>query len=135
MAAQWPSSRSCTDGVPAAAGADKLARLGSRGGDDMKMALTALLLLAAPAFAQPVNPAGDAKAASPGEWHSLFNGRDLTGWTIKINKHPLGENYADTFRVEDGVIKENYDGYGKFDEQFGHLYSNQAYGSYVLRLE
>ena len=102
----------------------------------MKMALTALaLLIAAPAFPQPVNPAGDAKAATPGEWHSLFNGRDLTGWTIKINKHPLGENYADTFRVEDGVIKVNYDGYGKFDEQFGHLYSNQAYGNYVLRLE
>ena len=27
-----------------------------------------------------------------------------------------GENYADTFRVEDGVIKVSYDRYGKFDE-------------------
>ena len=69
------------------------------------------------------------------QWHPLFNGRDLSGWTVKIAKHPLGENYADTFRVEDGVIKVAYDRYGKFDEQFGHLYSNQAYSNYILRLE
>jgi hypothetical protein len=74
-------------------------------------------------------------ASDGGEWHSLFNGRDLSGWTIKIAKHPLGENYADTFRVEDGMIKVAYDHYGKFDEQFGHLYSNQAYSNYILRLE
>ena len=49
--------------------------------------------------------AAGALAAEDGEWHSLFNGKDLSGWTVKINKHPLGENYADTFRVEDGVIK------------------------------
>jgi 3-keto-disaccharide hydrolase len=79
--------------------------------------------------------AAGALAADDGEWHSLFNGRDLSGWTIKINKHPLGENFADTFRVEDGVIKVAYDRYGKFDEQFGHLYSNQAYSNYILRLE
>jgi len=76
-----------------------------------------------------------ASAQDEGEWHSLFNGRDLSGWTVKINKHPLGDNYANTFRVEDGVIKVSYDGYGKFDEQFGHLYSNLAYANYVLRLE
>lgn len=101
----------------------------------MKIALITAVLIAAPALAQPVNPAPDVKPAKPGEWHSLFNGRDLSGWTVKINKHPLGENFADTFRVEDGVIKVSYDRYGKFDEQFGHLYSNQAYGSYMLQLE
>ncbi|WP_457446178.1 3-keto-disaccharide hydrolase [Roseateles sp. P5_E4] len=76
-----------------------------------------------------------ASAQDEGEWHSLFNGRDLSGWTVKINKRPLGDNYANTFRVEDGVIKVSYDGYGKFDEQFGHLYSNLAYANYILRLE
>jgi hypothetical protein len=76
-----------------------------------------------------------AQAADEGEWHSLFNGKDLAGWTVKINKHPLGENYANTFRVEDGLIKVSYDGYGKFDGQFGHLYTNQAYSNYILRLE
>lgn len=79
-------------------------------------------------------PAG-ASAAPGDEWHSLFNGRNLDGWTVKINKHPLGENYADTFRVEDGVIKVSYDKYPKFEERFGHLYTNQPYSRYILRLE
>jgi hypothetical protein len=73
--------------------------------------------------------------APAGKWIRLFNGKDLDGWTVKIAKHPLGENYADTFRVEDGVIKVCYDKYGKFDQQFGHLYSNLPYSHYILRLE
>jgi hypothetical protein len=74
-------------------------------------------------------------AVADDEWHSLFNGRDLSGWTPKIAKHAVGDNYAETFRVEDGVIKVSYAKYGKFDGQFGHLYSNQPYSSYILRLE
>src|SRR5262245_43860170 len=87
------------------------------------------------AGAQPVDPAASVQPPKPGEWHSLFNGRNLDGWTIKIAKHALNENYADTFRVEDGILKVAYDKYGKFDGQFGHLYSNQAYSRYILRLE
>ncbi len=68
-------------------------------------------------------------------WIDLFNGRDLTGWTVKIAKHDLGENHADTFRVEDGILKVAYDKYGRFDRQFGHLYTNLAYSHYILRLE
>jgi len=79
--------------------------------------------------------AEEERSAPGSEWHALFNGHDLQGWTIKIAKHPLGENFADTFRVEDGVIKVSYDHYEKFDGQFGHLYSNQAYSNYILRLE
>lgn len=69
------------------------------------------------------------------KWISLFNGRDLEGWTVKVAKHPIGENYRDTFRVEDGVIKVSYDRYGKFDGQFAHLYTNQAYAHYILRVD
>ncbi|HUG12886.1 MAG TPA: DUF1080 domain-containing protein [Opitutaceae bacterium] len=78
--------------------------------------------------------AADAPAADRG-WIPLFNGKDLDGWTVKIAKHPLGVNYADTFRVEDGILKVAYDKYAKFDGQFGHIYSNLAYSNYVLRLE
>jgi hypothetical protein len=74
-------------------------------------------------------------SASEQDWIQLFNGHDLTGWTVKVAKHPLGVNYADTFRVEDGVIKVSYDKYGKFDEQFAHLYTNLPYSNYILRLE
>lgn len=69
------------------------------------------------------------------EWKSLFNGRDLAGWTIKITNHPLGVDPFKTFRVEDGIIKVSYDQYPTFDGQFGHLYSNLAYSHYILRLE
>ena len=76
-----------------------------------------------------------AEPAVPAGWISLFNGHDLTGWTVKVAKHPMGDNYADTFRVEDGVIKVAYDKYPKFDQQFAHLYSNLPYSHYILRLE
>lgn len=75
-----------------------------------------------------------ASAEEP-KWISLFNGRDLTGWTIKIAKRPLGENFANTFQVEDGILKVSYDGYEKFDQQYGHLFTNLAYSHYILRME
>ena len=74
-------------------------------------------------------------ATAGGRWIPLFNGKNLDGWTIKIAGHPLGENYADTYRVEDGMIKVYYDKYEKFDKRFGHLYSNVAYSHYILRME
>ncbi len=74
-------------------------------------------------------------AADEPKWIPLFNGKDLTGWTIKIARHPLGENYASTFRVEDGILKVSYDGYDKFDQQYGHLFTNLAYSHYILRME
>ncbi|REJ66985.1 MAG: DUF1080 domain-containing protein [Planctomycetota bacterium] len=74
-------------------------------------------------------------AADAGEWISLFNGRDLTGWTPKITGFDLGENVGDTFRVEDGVLKVAYDQYEKFDGRFGHLFYETPYSHYVLRAE
>ena len=76
-----------------------------------------------------------ASATAEEGWIPLFNGRDLTGWTVKIAKRPLGENFANTFRVEDGILKVDYEGYETFDQQFGHLYTNLAYSHYRLRLE
>jgi hypothetical protein len=69
------------------------------------------------------------------DWKSLFNGKNLKGWTAKINHHEVGENYGNTFRVEDGVIKVRYDQYDVFNEQFGHLYFNQPYSYYHLTFE
>lgn len=76
-----------------------------------------------------------AAPAATEAWFPLFNGKDLSGWTIKIANEPLNENYADTFRVEDGMIKVSYDGYQKFGSRFGHLFTQQPYSSYILRLE
>ena len=38
------------------------------------------------------------------KWIPLFNGKNLDGWTVKIKGYEAGENFGDTFRVEDGVM-------------------------------
>lgn len=70
-----------------------------------------------------------------GEWIRLFNGRDLSNWIVKIAKHDVGENYANTFRVENGVLKVSYDGYTSLNSQFGHLFYRQPYSDYHLVIE
>lgn len=69
------------------------------------------------------------------EWVSLFNGSDLDDWTIKIRGYPTGENYADTFRVEDGLLTVSYDGYDDFDERYGHIFYKTPYSHYRVRVE
>lgn len=84
-----------------------------------------ILLLAGPAAAQD----------KAGEWVPLFNGKDLTGWTPKIKGYEAGDNHADTFRVEDGVLKVGYDKYPAFANKFGHLFYKDPFSHYVLRVE
>jgi len=69
------------------------------------------------------------------EWIDLFNGENLEGWTAKITGYELGDNYKNTFRVEDGYLTVNYDGYDKFDEKFGHLFYKEEFSNYILHLE
>src|SRR6187431_189896 len=89
--------------------------------------IVAILLLSLPAFAQgDVNKKG---------WVSLFNGKDINDWVAKIHHHETGDNYGNTFRVEDGIIKVRYDQYDKFNEQFGHLYYKQPFSYYHLIFE
>lgn len=91
--------------------------------------LAACSLLAAVAVAAAEPPPAD-------QWLPLFNGRDLDGWIPKIRGHPVGENFADTFRVEQGAIKVGYEHYqGKFDERFGHLFYHEPFSHYRLRVE
>jgi hypothetical protein len=74
-------------------------------------------------------------AAAEERWTSLFNGQDLSGWQVKIAGHELGDNYGDTFRVEDGLLKVAYDKYDHFGEKFGHLFFHQKFANYRLRIE
>jgi hypothetical protein len=71
----------------------------------------------------------------PNGWISLFNGKDLKNWDIKIAGHALNENYGNTFRVENGVIKVAYNQYSAFDDKFGHIFYKQKYSYYLLSLE
>lgn len=70
-----------------------------------------------------------------GKWVSLFNGVDTKDWTVKIHHHETGDNFGNTFRVSDSVIQVRYDEYGDFNDQFGHLYFNQPFSYYHLRLQ
>jgi hypothetical protein len=70
------------------------------------------------------------------DWIPLFNGKNLDGWIVKIKGHDLGENFGDTFRVEDGILKVRYDRkYKKFRGQFGHLFFREKFSHYRLRVE
>jgi hypothetical protein len=95
------------------------------------MKALALLALAALVLQESRTP----PAATEEHWIPLFNGKDLTGWTPKIRGFPLGENFANTFRVEDGVLKVAYDGYSTFEDRFGHLFHEKSWSSYRLRVE
>jgi len=68
-------------------------------------------------------------------WVSLFNGKDLDGWTVKITGHEVNDNFGDTFRVENGNLKVSYDQYEKFGGKFGHLFYKDTFSHYVLRVE
>jgi len=69
------------------------------------------------------------------KWIQLFNGSDLENWDIKFAKHPLNENYRNTFRVEDGMLTVNYDKWDSIDGEFGHIFYNQPFSYYRLRVE
>ncbi|MGB5667033.1 MAG: DUF1080 domain-containing protein [Maribacter sp.] len=69
-------------------------------------------------------------------WENIFNGQDIANWTVKIHHYETGDNYGDTFRVEDGIIKVRYDNYdGDFNDRFGHLYYNTPYSYFHLSME
>ncbi|MBM1105592.1 DUF1080 domain-containing protein [Aurantibacter crassamenti] len=70
------------------------------------------------------------------EWTPIFNGKDLSGWTMKINGYPLAENFGNTFRVEDGILSIRYDQYGpELGERFGALFYDKELSNYRLKVE
>jgi len=68
-------------------------------------------------------------------WVPLFNGKNLDGWQVKIRGFELGENYKNTFKVEDGILKVSYEKYDGFNNEFGHLFFEKPFSHYRLRAE
>src|SRR5215213_4966369 len=87
-------------------------------------------LLALTAFLASAQSPGDRK-----DWVPIFNGKNLDGWVVKLAYHELGENFGDTFRVENGVIKVSYDKYPEFGNRFGHLFWKEKLSHYIVRVE
>ncbi|VGO16094.1 hypothetical protein PDESU_04684 [Pontiella desulfatans] len=76
-------------------------------------------------------------ALAEGEYTSLFNGKDLDGWIVKIAKSEMGENPGNMFRVEDGLLTVSYADYAgeKFTGEFGHIHTDKPYTNYRFRCE
>jgi hypothetical protein len=75
------------------------------------------------------------KSSTEPKWVQLFNGRDLTGWTVKIRGFDTGENPYNTFYVEDGKMKVQYHPDSSFNEQFGHVFYDKPFSHYLLAVE
>jgi hypothetical protein len=75
------------------------------------------------------------KVAEESLWVLLFNGKDINDWWVKIHHHEFNENFGNTFRVEDGIIKVRYDQYNTFNEQYGHLYYKTPFSWFHLKFE
>jgi hypothetical protein len=74
------------------------------------------------------------KSSAQKGWIDLFNGKDLKDWNVKISKHAYKDNFANTFRVENGVLKVSYDGYENFDAQYGHIFYKKPFSYYLLKV-
>ena len=78
---------------------------------------------------------GCAVKKKTGEWIQLFNGKDLNGWTVKMTGYDVGENFGNTFRVEDGILKVRYDQYDAFNCRFAHIFYKDKFSNYIVRFE
>ena len=118
--------------------ANRTVRFGARPSPATRRRFLRGALLGAAALGFPQVRHGLAAPASPareGKWIPLFNGKDFEGWTPKITGYDLGDNWKQTFRVEDGLLKVAYGQYEKFDGQFGHLFYREKLSHYVIRVE
>ena len=71
--------------------------------------------------------------AQENKWISIFNGKDLDGWTIKFSGHDIGKNFRDTFRVENGMLRIVYDNYTNFEEAYAHIFYKEKLSNYKLK--
>src|SRR3954454_12578382 len=69
------------------------------------------------------------------DWIQAFNGKNLDGWIMKITGYPLGENFGNTFRVDDGLLKVSYDQYPEFANKFGHIFYRTKFSHYIVAAE
>jgi hypothetical protein len=69
------------------------------------------------------------------EWINLFNGVDMKDWKPKIRHYDLMENFGNTFRVEDSVLRVSYDQYDSFRMRYGHIFYKDKFSYYLINVE
>ncbi|MCP5381226.1 MAG: DUF1080 domain-containing protein [Kordiimonadaceae bacterium] len=70
-----------------------------------------------------------------GKWVSIFNGKNLDGWTIKFSGQDVGVNFRNTFRVEEGLMRVVYDNFDTFDGAYAHIFYNKKLSHYKLKFD
>ncbi|MCW1923326.1 DUF1080 domain-containing protein [Luteolibacter arcticus] len=74
-------------------------------------------------------------ASAQGEWKSLFNGKDLSGWTVTVDKLPVGQDPDRIVQVRDGAIHMYADSDPTMKVPFGVITSDGSYSRFHLALE
>jgi len=69
-------------------------------------------------------------SAQDAGWQSLFNGRDLSGWTVQCRPRDKGKDF---WRVEQGTIQ--CDSLGRPDHDYVWLESDREFGDFELKLK
>lgn len=80
-------------------------------------------------FALVLAPFAFAAVTSAGDdgWMKLFNGKDLSGWTVFVNPKQKGDPEK-VFTVKDGIIVCQ-------GQPFGYLLTEKEYADYVLKVQ
>jgi hypothetical protein len=83
----------------------------------------------------PAGQRASVSSAPKSDWIQMFDGKDLSGWDIKFAKHELNDNFNNTFRVEEGLLKVRYDRWTAFNGEFGHIFYKQPFSYYLVAAE
>lgn len=94
-----------------------------------------LLLVIAPFFLHSIRADKSIHEKNTRRWVQLFNGKNLEGWIPKIAGYKAGDNFGNTFRVEDGILSTRYNAYDSFNKRFGALYFDKKFTNFKLRVE
>ncbi|MFT4686637.1 MAG: hypothetical protein ACI92C_001636 [Neolewinella sp.] len=103
----------------------------------MQKPLYLLLILACLTSCGTLDTPADTPESQPEaeNWTPLFNGKDLSGWDIKIAGKDVNDNFQNTFVWEDDMLRIKYDEYDTFDDLYGHMYYKTPYSRYRLRFD
>ncbi len=96
--------------------------------------LLAIVIMISACNSKPKSEQAVEKSAEE-NWIQLFNGKDLNNWQIKFKGHELGDNYNNTFRVEEGILRVSYENWEEWNGAFGHIFYNGEFSHYRLRVE
>lgn len=74
-------------------------------------------------------------ALAESEWQSLFNGKDLTDWTVTVDKLPIGQDPERFVQVRDGAIHMYADTDPSKTVPFGIVTHKDSFSRFHLALE